>query len=273
MADYYALVYTPLFHLPKSDQLANAFWTPARRKRLRADYFRQAQDGDVILTTAPASVLAPLCREWSWQVIGAKCDAMGIYRSNRSEEEKRQSLLECFPKKSIKLYWGARVADHTLALCAQERVYAKGKSCCTWEVFVEREGRRWGWLKHWVSPEFFRFWCVGWLNMAAAWLLEVSWGLLLPANLAFSVGYGMSLLVSFTLNSVITFQRKMTLTRLGKYVLGYIPNFLVQFVTVVLLHNLLHWPYLLTCFLAAVVGTPVTFLCLKCFTFRQEEGE
>jgi len=270
--DFWELLYASLLHLPEAPRLAEQFWSAGRRARLNPAYLERRTQGDLLLSRAPEYLFVPLEQQFGMSFLGAHWESGGEFHANREGIERLRRIRAFAPEQELTLFWGSYLTDHTLAIKATQRYYVRGKQRQDWDSFVEREGRRWGFMRAWLSPEFFRFWCVGWLNMADAWLLEAFWGLLLPANLGFSVGYGMSLLVSFTLNSTITFRRKMTLYRLGMYILSYVPNFAVQSTTVLLLHNLLHWPYLLVCFLAAVVGTPVTFLCLKFFAFRTRKA-
>lgn len=266
--DVWAQLYASLLGLSDAPRLAEQFWSEARRARLNPAYLERQAQGDLLLSRAPEYLFAPLKQSLGMSILGAHWDLHGGFHANREGAERLRRIRALAPEQELTLFWGSRLTDHALAMKALRRYYVRGKRRQDWDRFVEREGRRWGFMRQWISPEFFRFWCVGWLNMAAAWLLEAFWGFMLPADLGFSVGYGMSLLVSFTLNSTITFHRKLTFHRLLLYILSYVPNFAVQFMTVLLLHNLLHWPYLLVCFLAAVVGTPVTFLCLKFFAFR-----
>lgn len=272
---FWLKLYTGLYRLPDIGLLVAAFWNDDRLSRLDQACLAACKPTDCLLSTVPDFLLAPVEQRFHLRIHGAQTDEKGrrCVRVNRSVEERLETLRNLPGGAHMQLFCGARLQDHPLAMEAESRLLVRRGRREDWDLYVRREGRRWGWLRHWLSPEFFRFWCVGWLNMAAAWLLEVGWALVLPKNLAFAVGYAMSLMVSFTLNSIITFRRRMTLFRLGKYVLSYLPNFAVQFLTVIVLHNLLNWPYLLTCFLAAVVGTPVTFLCLKFFAFAQHHHE
>ncbi len=275
MDAFWLKLYTALYRLPDIGSLVASFWQEGRMQRLDAACLAACEPGDCLLSTAPDFLLYPVEQRWKLRIYGAETEEEGrrCVRVNRSVEERLETLRAIPGAARVQLFCGSRLQDHPLAMEAEQRLLVRRGRREDWDLFIRREGKRWGWLRHWVSPEFFRFWCVGWLNMAAAWLLEVGWALVLPKNLAFAVGYGMSLLVSFFLNSTITFRRRMSFSRLGKYVISYLPNFAVQFLTVLFLHNLLHWPYLLTCFLAAVVGTPVTFLSLKFFAFRQKHHE
>lgn len=225
----------------------------------------------MVLSSLPEVLLKPIC-DW----LGLRYLGFFLQESRESEEgrtfqssEKLARFRKEFPGEVIERFWTAHYSDRQIVLEAEERRMVWGGELLSWDEFVRKEPKWRRWLRTWLSPEFFRFWCVGWFNLVAAWILEVLWSELLPPNIGFSVGYFMSLLVSFTLNSKITFKVPMTVYRLVRFILSYIPNFLVQTLTVLLFYNLLQFPHSVTYFLAAAVGTPVTFICLKWFAFRK----
>jgi putative flippase GtrA len=268
---FWKAFYAYFEYLPDVNHLASQFWNERRLRRLNHAYLAVRQKGDLILSASPDCLLKPVCQTLNVGFIGASVDARTGACSFRGccATEKLHRFRQQFPKEKIEVFWSTRLSDHPVAQEAEQSYIVRGRRVADWDTILDREGHWRKWLRHFLSPEFFRFWCVGWLNMAVAWVLEASWSLLFSPNLAFSVGYAMSLLCSFVLNSKITFRIAMTVNRLGKYILSYIPNFLVQTLTVLLFHNLLHWPHLLAYFLAAVVGTPVTFFCLKFFAFHK----
>jgi putative flippase GtrA len=258
--------------VPDVDHLASRFWDARRLRKLNSAYLAVRREGDLIISSSPECLLKPISRTLGIGFVGSAVDSQtgACHWLGCCATEKLRRFRQQFPKEKIEVYWSTRISDHPVAREAEERRIVRGSRVADWDDIVAREGYWRNWLSHFISPEFFRFWCVGWLNMAAAWILEASWSLIFSPNLAFAVGYVMSLLFSFALNSKITFRTAMTAYRLGKYVLSYVPNFLVQTLTVLFFHNLLHWPYLLAYFLAAIVGTPVTFFCLKFFAFHKQ---
>lgn len=268
-AAFWQAFYAYFQYLPDVDDLASEFWNERRLRKLNRAYLAVRGEKDLILSASPECLLKPVCRELGVGFIGAIVDSKTCAWLGCSATEKLHRFRQQYPKDPIEMFWSTRLSDHPVAQEANKRCVVRGSMVTDWDEIVAREGYWRNWLGHLISPEFFRFWCVGWINMVAAWVLEASWSLLFSPNLAFTIGYLMSLLFSFVMNSKITFRTDMTVYRLGIYVLSYVPNFLVQTLTVLLFHNLLQWPYLLTYFLAAVVGTPVTFFCLKFFAFRK----
>lgn len=270
-AVFWQAFYVYFRYVPDVNLLATQFWSERRLQKLNRAYLAVRGKEHLILSSSPECLLKPVCLALNVGFVGSIVDAKTGSANflGCCGTEKLRRFREQFPKEKIEMFWSTRLSDHPVARQAEKSCIVRGDRVIEWDTILRREAYWRNWINHLLSPEFFRFWCVGWINMAVAWALEASWSLVFSPNFAFTVGYAMSLLFSFVLNSKITFKTVMTMERLGKYILSYIPNFLVQTLTVLLFHNLLHWPHLVAYFLAAIVGTPVTFFCLKFFAFHK----
>ena len=91
---------------------------------------------------------------------------------------------------------------------------------------------------------------------------------ILNENLAFILGYISGLVVSYILNSYITFKEKLSFTKFIKFGISYIPNFIIQNIVVIITFNILGLHKLIAYCLAAIIGIPVTFILLKFFAFK-----
>lgn len=81
-------------------------------------------------------------------------------------------------------------------------------------------------------------------------------------RITFIIGYAESIVQSFILNSNITFHQKMTFKRFIKFPLSYIPNFVYQYICVFIL-TFIGLNHTAAYLIAAVTGTPITFLSVK----------
>lgn len=135
----------------------------------------------------------------------------------------------------------------------------------------DRRGSLLGFIRTcFLSRAFAKFLCVGVVNALDGIVLAWLYSLFLQANVAFIVGYLTSVTISFYLNSWIVFPSRRTLPKYFKFVLSYVPNFLVQNLCVIVVYNMLHLDKLIAYVVAAIVGVPVTFLLLKFFAFREK---
>ena len=124
--------------------------------------------------------------------------------------------------------------------------------------------------RYFLKKDFFIFLVIGGINTLNGVVFSFVYSLFLQVNVAFVFGYISALSVAYFLNSFFVFHNRIELTKLIKFIISYIPNFIIQNVLVLFLYNGLHWNKLLVYALAAIVGMPITFLVLKLFAFRKE---
>lgn len=124
---------------------------------------------------------------------------------------------------------------------------------------------------HFLTREFLLFLLVGVINTFNGTFLSWLYAFLIPNhNIAFNCGYLTSNLIAYYLNSAFIFPEPLSLHRCLKFALSYVPNYIIQNLIVLLFYNLLGYPPILSYLVAAVLGIPVTFLCVKIFTFGRK---
>lgn len=119
-----------------------------------------------------------------------------------------------------------------------------------------------------INKEFILFIIIGVINTFNGIVFSFIYSSLLNENLAFVLGYISGLIVSYILNSHITFKEKLSITKFLKFGISYIPNFIIQNIVVIITFNILELHKLVAYCLAAVIGIPVTFVLLKFFAFK-----
>lgn len=121
---------------------------------------------------------------------------------------------------------------------------------------------------HFFTRAFLLFLVVGTINtFLCSFLATVIEPLVGNANLAFNIGYLLSNGNAYLLNSLFVFPTRMTLTRYVKFFLSYVPNYIIQNAIVFVAYNLLGLSSIASYLLAAILGVPITFLCVKIFAF------
>ena len=118
-----------------------------------------------------------------------------------------------------------------------------------------------------LNRQFVIFVLIGVFNTLSGSLFATVYSLALNANIAFVCGYITSLIIAFFLNSKLNFRKKISLRRFIKFIVSYIPNFIIQNLIVIIFYNNLEWNKIITYFLAAIIGVPVTFVFMKLFAF------
>lgn len=121
---------------------------------------------------------------------------------------------------------------------------------------------------HFFTRAFLLFLVVGTINtFLCSFLATVIEPLVGNANLAFNIGYLLSNGNAYLLNSLFVFPTRMTLVRYVKFFLSYVPNYIIQNAIVFVAYNLLGLPSIASYLLAAILGVPINFLCVKIFAF------
>ena len=121
------------------------------------------------------------------------------------------------------------------------------------------------------SKQFIIFVIIGIVNTFNGTVFSYIYSSFLSANIAFLPGYISGLLISYILNSFITFKEELSLQKLIKFTVSSIPNFIIQYI-VVIICNIMGLNKLFAYMLAAIIGIPVTFLLLKFFAFNEKSN-
>lgn len=124
--------------------------------------------------------------------------------------------------------------------------------------------------KTFFTKQFIIFVIIGVINTFSTTAFSTIYKNFIDPNIAFDLGYASGILVSYTLNSLITFKEKLGVVRLVKFAISNIPNFIIQKIVVLIVINILVWPSIIAYGLAAIIGVPVTFLIMKLFAFRKK---
>lgn len=120
-----------------------------------------------------------------------------------------------------------------------------------------------------LSREFILFLIVGVVNTFNGTIFASIYSIFLNENVAFVLGYISSLIISYILNSFITFKEKLEVRKFIKFAISYIPNFIIQNIVVIIVFNILNYNKIIAYILAAIIGVPVTFILMKFFAFRK----
>ena len=119
-----------------------------------------------------------------------------------------------------------------------------------------------------TKKQFLLFLIVGVVNTFNGIVFATLFSLFLDGTSAFVVGYACSLCVSYILNTNYVFKQPLSWIRFVKFCISYIPNFLIQFVLVLLLFYYLEIPKIVVYAIAAIIGVPITFLMVKFFALK-----
>lgn len=118
-----------------------------------------------------------------------------------------------------------------------------------------------------LSKQFIIFIIIGIVNTFNGAIFSYIYSSFLSSNVAFLPGYISGLVISYILNSFITFKENLSFQKLIKFTISSIPNFIIQYI-VVIICSIIGLHKLFAYILAAIIGVPVTFLLMKFFAFN-----
>ncbi len=158
------------------------------------------------------------------------------------------------------------LSDTPLAELADKAMIIRGNELIEWNEYKPSK------LKMFLSREFLSFLIVGGINTVSNVIFSTIYSLFIPnTTLAFFPGYITSNVVSYLLNSKLTFKERLGFVKFIKFFISYIPNFIIQTIIVWLFDNFIHGPSVIAYAIAAIIGVPVTFVFMKIFTFKKND--
>ncbi len=122
-----------------------------------------------------------------------------------------------------------------------------------------------------LSPKFLGFCVTGTINTFNAAFFSWLAHYILQPNIAAVVGYIISLTIGFFLNSKVVFKSQPSFRKYLRFLLAYVPNFIIYFLVTFITINTLKLSQFWATVLAAMAGGPVTFVIIKLYAFNNNK--
>lgn len=261
-------MYGFLKYVDDIDSALNSFWDN-NAKNIKKWYIDRRKDDDAVISASPEFLLKPVCERIGIKyLIASRVDKYtGKYTGeNCWGEEKAVRLRELIPDAVCDEFYSDSLSDAPLANTARKAWIVRGNEVIEWSGYKPSK------LRMFLSREFLSFVMVGVINTLSNVIFSTIYSLFIPnTTLAFFPGYITSNIVSYLLNSKLTFKERLGFMKFIKFFISYIPNFVIQTVIVWLFDNFVHGPSIAAYAIAAVIGVPVTFVFMKIFAFRKKD--
>ena len=128
-------------------------------------------------------------------------------------------------------------------------------------------------LKPFLNLDFIKFIIIGVINTLGSTFLAILFMLYMQANVAYVLSYLLSLALAYYLNTWFVFKQKPELSKLIRFCLSYIPNFLINKTTFIIFYNILGMHEYIALIVSVCIGIPVTYICVKFFAFGKKPSE
>lgn len=125
-------------------------------------------------------------------------------------------------------------------------------------------------LRPFFSRSFITFCIIGVVNTFNDALFSWLAHFIMQDNLAAVAGYGIALTIAFFLSSYFIFRTTPSLKKYIRFIISYIPNFIIFFLVTFITINTLELPQFWATVLAAAAGGPVTYIIIKIYAFGKK---
>ncbi|MDD2483596.1 MAG: HAD-IB family phosphatase [Eubacteriales bacterium] len=260
-----------LRHVECVDDLLLLFWK-LNRAKIAGYYYEVHREGDIVISASPEFLLAPICKSLGIEnLIASKVDKRtGLYDGeNCRAEEKARRLKEELPEATIHEFYSDSLSDAPLARMAEKAYLVRKEERVDWpdqkKSYLEKTRNTY------LSKEFFLFVFCGGMGTLTNFVFSLIISNKVDATLSYVFGYAISLFVAYALNAKLLYKEKLRSKVFVKFVVSYIPNFMILFSFVVVFLNLLHWEKIIVYALAGLLGLPITYITVKIFAFGKRE--
>jgi len=244
------------------------FWDH-NRKKIKSWYLSQKQDTDVIISASPEFLLEPLvCDYLGAALIASRIDTdNGKYiGKNCFGEEKVVRLYAAYPNDIIENFYSDSLSDTPLAQKARQSFIVKGQNIVPWDKYKITAFEK---IKRtYFTKDFILFVFCGGMGTLTNFIFSLVISMTLNPSVSYVLGYAISLFVAYSLNARLVFHHNLSFMGFIKFIVSYIPNFLILFTFVLIFLNLLHWNKIIVYALAGLLGLPLTFILVKIMVFK-----
>ncbi len=246
------------------DRMVRFFWK-SHEKHIKGFH----KKGGLVISASPEFLLAPICEKLEMSLLASRVDKhTGKYTGeNCYGEEKVKRFNELYKGTKIKEFYSDSLSDKPLADMAKSAFIVKKEKLIPWDEYKPSKIKT-----TFFTRRFLSFVGVGAANTIICTLLSYIYSAVINRNIAFTLGYITSLIISYFVNSTFTFKESLAASRFVKYIISYIPNFLIQQMVVILCIEVFGIYKLIAYVLAAGVGVPLTFIIMKAFVFKRRKS-
>ena len=252
-------------HINNLDNYVSKF-VKKHKKNIKQFYLNQKRKDDFIITASLDFYVKPLCHSVGIKrVVATKYDTIKgkIIGNNCKGQAKADILEKMFNKKFENLYTDSK-SDEPIFKYANN-VYIVNKN------ELVKYNQDYKFKSKIFNFDFIIFVFCGGIGTLTNFVCSSLISTKTNPILAYVIGYSISLLVSYVLNMIYVFKRKLSLKDFIKFVISYIPNFIILFLFVYIFIGYVGINKYLVYLLAALIGLPITFVILKIKAFKDKK--
>ena len=253
------------------EEILEEFWNE-HMKKIKGWYIEKKHDNDLIISASPEFLLEIPAKKFCVKdLIASQVDIKTgkFLGENCRGEEKVKRIKEKYKNVTIEEMYTDSMTDLPMIELSKKGYMVIKNKIVLYSKYQPSLIKK---IKYtFLNPKFMRFILVGCINAINGILFSFLYSLFITdGTLAFVIGYITSLMISYLLNSIITFKdKKMNMLKFIKFCISYIPNFLIQLICVYILIVIFNFYKIIAYTISAIIGIPVTYILLSIFTFKE----
>jgi len=237
------------------------------KNKIKKFYLNQKRKDDFVITASLDFYVKPLCHSVGIKrIVATKYDVKSgkIIGKNCKGQEKARIISRMFEnKKFAKVYTDSKNDFPLFEYATKSYIVKKNEVIEYYEGYVFK--------KNLFDFDFILFVFCGALGTLTNFIFSSLISRKVDPVISYVGGYLISLFVTYLLNMIYIFKRKLKISDFIKFVISYIPNFIILFSFVYIFINKLEFNKYLVYLLAALIGLPITFIILKIRTFKDSK--
>lgn len=262
--------YSVFQYFDNLDELINEFWG-IHQIKIKKWYLQQQKPTDIIISASPFLLLEPICKRLGIKdLIASDVDKRtGKYRGkNCYGQEKVKRFKKKYNNTVINNFYTDSLADKPLIMISKNAFFVQKNKIIKYNNFQEsivQKGKRF-----FLNRDFIVFVFCGGMGTLTNFVFSLIISNYFNPTISYVWGYTISIFVTYYLNIKLIFHKKVKLIEFIKFVISYIPNFIILFSFVAVFLNIFYWPKIIVYALAGLLGLPLTFVLVKLFAFMKK---
>ncbi len=223
------------------------FWEKHKKK------LRPIPEGATIISIFPADIVEPVC---------AGHRVIALTGCEKECNTKAELLLHNIPDPVIGTYYYGNTIDDSLIPISETVITPTG------EVFTRHKK---SFKRMFFVREFLMYAMIGGINTLCGVVCAYAFSLILPPMMAFVIGYVIFLVLSYILNTKLTFRQSFGFVKFFRFCVAYLPSFVIQFLLAGVLISAFGHARFIVYVLTVAAGIPATFLVMRFYSFARSK--
>jgi putative flippase GtrA/SAM-dependent methyltransferase len=182
-------------------------------------------------------------------------------------EEKARRFRARYGDERIDAFYSDSLSDVPLAGLAEQSFMVKGGRLVPWQA--AKEPLLTTIKRTYFSRDFIIFVFCGGMGTLVNFIVSLLVSRSVNPSIAYIAGYGVGIFVTYSFNGLLLFHTKLSFIQFIKFIISYLPNFIILYTFVLFFLNILGWNKVVVYALAGLLGLPVTFILVKLIAFKK----